>query len=1094
MITENLSTLKIHKLTQEQYNREAANGNLDDNAIYLTPDEEIDLTSYATKEELDGKANISHTHDDKYYTETEIDAKLSAKSDSTHNHTGVYDVNGAAASALLSAQTYTDEAVDALNEIVATKSNTSALTSHTGNTVVHVTEANKTNWNAAKTHADSAHAPTTNATQTASGLMSADDKIKLDGITAGANKYTLPSAGTSLGGVKSGGDVTISSGVITVNDDSHNHIISNIDGLQSALDSKAVNGHNHDEIYYTETEVDSLLEDKANTSHTHTIANITNLQSTLEGKANTSHGTHVTYSSTTPVMDGNASVGTASTVARSDHRHPTDTSRASQESLDSHTGNSTSHITSTERTNWNAAYTHSQTAHAPSEAEPNQNAFSNVKIGDVTIAADIKTDTLTLVAGDNITIAPDATNDKITISAKDSTYNLGSFGITATATELNKLDGVTATTTEINYIDGTTSNIQEQLDNKVPTSRTINGKALSSNITLSASDIGADASGTAQTKADSALASAKAYTDSVKNDLLNGAGSAYDTLKELGDLIDTNVDAIDALEIVAVNKADKGHTHDDRYYTETEINSKISTLNTSISGKANSSHSHAISDVTNLQSTLDSKAASSHTHKYAGSSSAGGAATSANKLAVARTISLTGDITGSTTFDGSGDVSITTVINDDSHNHTIANIDNLQTSLDGKQSTINGGASTITSSNLTANRALISNSSGKVAVSAVTNTELGYLDGVTSNVQTQLDGKSNTGHTHSYAGSSSVGGSATSAVKLDTNTAGDSNTPVYFSGGKPVACTSLDLNTSGSSASCTGNSATATKLQTARTIGLGTGATGTATSFNGTGNITIPVTDVKESYLSWGGKNLVGSVSPIGASLSSEHSANRLAYLNPAAIKVEYSNDAGSTWADSGLGNSAKINFVTTSNGISVGSNATVTTNHRTRVTLTAQDGANGYVYTRPRKMLINVSTAGHGLTVTIEAKTGVSGASWTTLGTYELNGWSGWNDIPMSISTFGGGTNQTGNYWYMRLTFATTSVSSSYTTTKSSIIGLRLFGDTCWTRTSNMGETGHLYSYDASQNATFPASVNAPTFSGSGVATLAEVKSYLGI
>jgi hypothetical protein len=76
-----------------------------------------------------------------------------------------------------------------------------------------------------------------------------------------------------------------------------------------------------------------------------------------------------------------------------------------------------------------------------------------------------------------------------------------------------------------------------------------------------------------------------------------------------------------------------------------------------------------------------------------------------------------------------------------SHTHTISNVTNLQTTLDGKQVTITGGASTITSSNLTANRALMSNGSGKVAVSAVTSTELGYLDGVTSNVQTQLDGK-----------------------------------------------------------------------------------------------------------------------------------------------------------------------------------------------------------------------------------------------------------------------------------------------------------------------------------------------------------------
>lgn len=48
MITENLSTLKIHKLTKEQYERESANGNLDTNALYLTPDEEVDLSGYAT--------------------------------------------------------------------------------------------------------------------------------------------------------------------------------------------------------------------------------------------------------------------------------------------------------------------------------------------------------------------------------------------------------------------------------------------------------------------------------------------------------------------------------------------------------------------------------------------------------------------------------------------------------------------------------------------------------------------------------------------------------------------------------------------------------------------------------------------------------------------------------------------------------------------------------------------------------------------------------------------------------------------------------------------------------------------------------------
>ena len=68
----------------------------------------------------------------------------------------------------------------------------------------------------------------------------------------------------------------------------------------------------------------------------------------------------------------------------------------------------------------------------------------------------------------------------------------------------------------------------------------------------------------------------------------------------------------------------------------------------------------------------------------------------------------------------------------------------LEQELDGKQAAVTGAASTITGSNLTANRALVSDGSGKVAVSAVTSTELGYLDGVTSGIQSQLNGKQGT--------------------------------------------------------------------------------------------------------------------------------------------------------------------------------------------------------------------------------------------------------------------------------------------------------------------------------------------------------------
>lgn len=49
-------------------------------------------------------------------------------------------------------------------------------------------------------------------------------------------------------------------------------------------------------------------------------------------------------------------------------------------------------------------------------------AFSNIIVGGVTIAADIMSDTLEIVAGDNITLTPDAGTDKITIASKDTVY------------------------------------------------------------------------------------------------------------------------------------------------------------------------------------------------------------------------------------------------------------------------------------------------------------------------------------------------------------------------------------------------------------------------------------------------------------------------------------------------------------------------------------------------------------------------------------------------------------------------------------------------------------------------------------------------
>lgn len=109
-----------------------------------------------------------------------------------------------------------------------------------------------------------------------------------------------------------------------------------------------------------------------------------------------------------------------------------------------------------------------------------------------------------------------------------------------------------------------------------------------------------------------------------------------------------------------------------------------------------------------------------------------------------------------------------------------------------RQATITGGASTITSTDLTKNRALISNNSGKVAVSDVTSTELGYLDGVTGNVQTQLNNKANkpsgtitAGHVATLDANGNLVDSGVSTSDIGTDTKDTTGTnPIVFPQGE----------------------------------------------------------------------------------------------------------------------------------------------------------------------------------------------------------------------------------------------------------------------------------------------------------------------
>lgn len=94
---------------------------------------------------------------------------------------------GKAATAGTADKAVADKSGNAIETTYATKSE---LSTHTGDTTVHITAAERNAWNA--------KASTSVATTSANGLMSKTDKAKLDGISSGANKSDVSYASKKL--------------------------------------------------------------------------------------------------------------------------------------------------------------------------------------------------------------------------------------------------------------------------------------------------------------------------------------------------------------------------------------------------------------------------------------------------------------------------------------------------------------------------------------------------------------------------------------------------------------------------------------------------------------------------------------------------------------------------------------------------------------------------------------------------------------------------------------------------------------------------------------------------------------------------------
>lgn len=475
---------------------------------------------------------------------------------------------------------------------------------------------------------------------TGKGLSTNDyttaDKNKLSGIAENANNYSLPVATSkALGGVKSGTDITVdASGNVSVNDNSHNHTVANVTGLQDVLDSKATTD-------YVDTKVAGIVDSAPEALDTlnelaDALGNDPNFATTVatqigskvdkvSGKglstndltaalksnydaaythSTTAHapsnaerntivgiqknGTDVTINSSTRKV--NIIVPTKVSELTNDSgyltQHQDLSSYAKQSDLDSKVdkvdgkGLSANDFTDTLKSNLNTAYTHSQAAHAPSNAERNTIVGIQKNGTDVTINS--TTRKVNIVVPTNTS---DLTNDSGFLTQHQSLANY------ATKTDLDgKVDKIEGKDLSTNDFDNTQKN------------------------NLS----------TAYTHSQAAHAPLNAERNTIVTIKKNGTALSPDSSRAINITVPTKVSEL---------------TNDSGYLTSvpvTSVNSKTGAV------------SLTASDV--------GAAPSSHTHNYAGSSSAGGAATSANKVNKSMTVKLNGGTTEGTnqfTFDGS---------------------------------------------------------------------------------------------------------------------------------------------------------------------------------------------------------------------------------------------------------------------------------------------------------------------------------------------------------------------------------------------------------------------------------------------------------
>ena len=669
-----------------------------------------------------GAAPTVHSHDDDYYTEAEIDAKvttlnnaINGKASTVHNHNDLY---------------YTETEVDVIVEGLQEEIDADVLV-----------EANRAKAEEAALQAA--------INGKANASHSHDDRYyteaEINNIFADL-EVTLNEAFGELEDGYEAADIT----------------------LQTAIDGKSPLGHTHDDRYFTETEINNKLAGYSATGHNHDDkyyteteidAKVTTLQSNIDGKANkshgnhvptvetannarflrndntwatvtpanigaaaSSHGTHVTYASAVPLANGTAAIGSSGKVAREDHVHPLQTevsgNAGSADVLSTPRnitiGNQTNAFDGSENITYTlsaigaSAEGHNHDGRYYTESEIN----TKVSSLQAEIDADVLVETNRAKAEEAALQA--SIDNKSNSGHTHSNLAIKLNGGTTEGTNLFTYNGGTAKTVNI-----TPSGIGAAASSHNHDSRYYTETEIDSKIT------------TINTAITTAITDAQSYADQKIAALVDSAPDALNTLNELASAITDHQEIYDAY-------------------------------------------------VVEMDSKLADKSDTGHTHNYAGSSSAGGAATSANKVNQNLIVKLNSGTTEGTnlfTFNGSAAKTINITpsgIGAANASHGTHVTYSTATPKANGTASVGSLEEVARADHIHPLQTSVSGNAGSAdKLSTVRTITIGNksntFDGTANITYTLADiGAATSGHTHNYAGSSSAGGVATSAAKLAT--------------------------------------------------------------------------------------------------------------------------------------------------------------------------------------------------------------------------------------------------------------------------------------------------------------------------------------